>query len=156
MLRVTDETFPVICLQTAGRITLADIQRVHPIYERAYAAGRPLVAINDARHAHHDAAQRKLWAEWTAQCSQLDQGVTRATIIILDSALLRGALTALNWLSPRALPQVAVADAAEAIDVARFHVERESLRCGAETWARVHTWLSERAPDGWAPSERAR
>lgn len=146
MLRATDETLPIMCLQTTGRVTREEIERVRPLYDRVYARRQPIVAINDARLAHHDAGQRKLWAEWTEHCSKLDLGVTKATIILLDSAVLRGALTALNWLAPRKLPQIAVADAFEAVEVARLHVEKAGIECRPETWGQVRLWLEQGYP----------
>jgi hypothetical protein len=143
VLRVTDATLPMICLQSAGRITRADIQRAMPLYDKAYAAKQPFIAINDARLANYDAQQRALWAEWTAHSAKSDPGVTLATIMIFDNPLLRGALTALNWIAPHTIPQYAVANVVEAIEVARKHVDKANLICKPETFGHVRLWVDQ-------------
>jgi hypothetical protein len=143
VLRVTDATLPIICLQSAGRITREDIQRARPPYDKAYAVKRPFVAVNDVRLANFDAQQRALWAEWTAHSAKHDPGSTLATIMIIENALMRGALTALNWIAPHAIPQYAVANVVEAIEVARKHVDKANLHCPPETYGHVRLWIDQ-------------
>jgi hypothetical protein len=141
VLRATDATLPIICLQTANGITRDEIEKIKPMYDRLYARREAFIAINDARLAKYDAQQRKLWAEWTAHSAKYDTGMTVATIMILDSPLLRGALTALNWIAMHTIPQHAVADPVEAIEIARRYVEQKSLLCRPDTWGHIRFWF---------------
>jgi hypothetical protein len=141
VLRVSDAMMPVVCLQAVGRSTRADIDAVHPAYVRAYARRQPLIAISDARLAIHDAQQRKLLSEWSRETLALDRGCTLATIILLDNPLLRGALTALNWLTPPTIRQIAVADPAGAISCAQELAARHKLSMPESIWLQVRVWL---------------
>jgi hypothetical protein len=143
MIRATDSTLPILCLQTAGRVTREEIDKVRPIYEKAYARGLSFICINDARLARHDAHQRALWAEWTAYSAKHDPGLTKATIMLLNSAILRGALIAVNWLSPHKIPQSVCADAAEAVEVARKHAQRSGMVVKPEIWGEIRVWFDE-------------
>jgi hypothetical protein len=143
VLRATDATLPIICLQSSGSITREDIQRVMPLYDRAYARRQPFIAINDVRLANFDAQQRKLWGEWTAHSAKHDPGATKATIMIMESPLMRGALTALNWIAMHKIPQHAVADALEAIELGKRYVEKEGLHVKPETWGQVRYWIDQ-------------
>jgi hypothetical protein len=143
VFRVTDTTFPILCLQSIGRITREDIERVRPIYDAAYARNQPLLCVSDARLAQHDATQRKLYAEWTAHCFKMDRGLTKGTIIILDSALLRGALTALNWIVPPKIPQTLVPDPLEAIEAGRRLTEKFGITVAGETWGHIRLWIEQ-------------
>ena len=141
LLRITDQTLPILCLQCVGRASQRDIDTVHPVYVRAYARRQPLIAISDARLATHDANQRRLFAEWSKVTFALDQGCTLVTIVILDNALLRGALIALNWLTPPAIPQTAAADTASAVEAARQAAKARALAVSDDTWRQVSWWL---------------
>ena len=141
VLRISDHTFPIVCLQCVGRATQSDIDAVHPVYVRAYARREPLIAISDARLATHDANQRRLFAEWSKVTFELDRGCTLVTIVILDNPLLRGALIAMNWLTPPAIPQTAAADTAGAVEAAQQVARARGLTVPPETWRDVSWWL---------------
>ncbi len=142
MIRVTDDTLPVICLQSFGESNFAEIAQIRPIYERAYAAGKPVICISDARFASHSAEQRKLWAEWTAETIEADKKqCVLATVVMLDNPLLRGALTALNWLTPPQVPQAVVGDVTGALEAAREIAERHGVEVPAHVWGHARFWL---------------
>jgi hypothetical protein len=143
VIRVLSETFPIMCLQSIGRVTLDDIHHVRPIYDAAYKRGVPLLCISDARLASHDAACRKIYADWSDHCLRTHHGYTKGTVILLDSALLRGALTAMNWVVPPKIPQHIVADALEAIETARQVGENEGIEVPGATWGRIRLWLEQ-------------
>jgi hypothetical protein len=141
VLRVTDATYPLICLQSVGRSTRQDVDAVHPVYVRAYARRQPIVAISDCRLANFDAQQRRLLGEWTKEALALDKGCTLATIILLDSPLLRGALTALNWIAPPTVQQIAASDAPSALDAARHVAQKHGLAVHERTWIEARRWV---------------
>jgi hypothetical protein len=142
-MRVMSETFPVMCLQSIGRVTPADIEHARPIYDAAYKRGMSIVCISDARLANHDAGCRKLYADWSDHCIRVDPGHTKATILVLDSAILRGALTALNWVVPPKIPQFIVADALEAIEAGRQQADKFGMAVPGHTWGRIRLWLEQ-------------
>jgi hypothetical protein len=141
VLRVTDSTFPLICLQSVGHSTRQDVDDVHAVYVRAYARRQPIVAISDCRLANHDAQQRRLLGEWTKEALALDKGCTLATIVLLDNPLLRGALTALNWIAPPTVRQISVADPASAVEAARHVALKHALAVHERTWLEARRWL---------------
>jgi hypothetical protein len=143
VVRITDETLPILCFQSYGRSTQADVDFVRPYYERAIRRGK-FIALSDARFAAHEADQRRLWAGWLAELIRLDQpGHSIATVIMLDSPLLRGALIALNWITPSRAPQHVVANDAEAIEECRLICAKHALEVPAHVWGRVRLWLDE-------------
>jgi hypothetical protein len=143
MVRITDETLPILCFQTSGKSTKADVDTIRPIYARAIRRGR-FIALSDARYANHEADQRRLWADWTAELNRMDTpGHSIATVILLDSALLRGALVALNWITPPRAPQHVVGTDREALEECRAIVGRHGLDVPAHVWGQVRLWLSE-------------
>jgi hypothetical protein len=144
VVRVTDETMPIICFQSAGLTTEAQLAAVQPVYDRIYQRKAPFITVSDARFADHSAAQRRMWAAWLA--SGMAQDVHNnavGTVVILDSALLRGALVALNWITPPKIPQDVAADWNEAIVQARGIAEHNGMRVHQATWAQVFLWLSQ-------------
>ena len=142
VIRVSDESYPIICLQSFGRLTSAQLQEVKPVYFRAYALGAPLLFVSDARLADHGADQRRLWAEWSAESAKADQHkCVKATVLLLDSPLLRGALTALNWISPPVVPVHVVRDELSAIETARTLAEALGMSVPSNAWGHIRYWL---------------
>lgn len=143
MVRVTDETWPIICFQSYGVTTEAQLAAVRPVYERIYRRKAPFLTVSDARFADHSAAQRKLWADWLAEQIRLDvhEGA-RGTVVILDSVLLRGALVALNWITPPKVPQEVAADRHEAVEQARKLAARANMHVPERVWPQALAWLA--------------
>lgn len=63
-----------------------------------------------------EAATRRRIADWNNGIEARARRYTIATAVIAPNSLLRGAMTALHWLSPPPYPQAIVADSAAAID----------------------------------------
>jgi hypothetical protein len=143
VVRITDETLPILCFQTYGRSSKADIDLIRPYYERAIRRGK-FIALSDARFANHEADQRRLWADWLAELNRMDVAShSVATVLLLDSVLLRGALVALNWITPPKAPQHVVGSDREAVDECRVLVDAHQLAVPAHAWGQVRLWLSE-------------
>jgi hypothetical protein len=143
VVRITDETFPILCFQNWGKSTKADIDFIRPFYERSLRRGK-IIALSDARYANHDAEQRKLWANWLAEVIRIDvHAHSVATVVLLDSVLLRGALVALNWITPPRAPQHVVGSDEDALEECRVLVDKHGLHVPAHVWGQVRLWLSE-------------
>jgi hypothetical protein len=145
MYRSTDSTHPIVCLQGIGVATQGELDDATCAFDRALARSGLLLCISDSRRASHDAKQRRLIAEWADTVTPRCQKRMIGTIVILDSALIRGALTALNWLSREQIPQYMAADGYEAVAIGRKLAEKANLTVSAETWGRVGYWLEQGA-----------
>ena len=141
MLRATDATYPIICLQSVGACTAAEIDEVHRVYLRAFHQSSRLICISDARLASHDVQQRRLLAEWSERITPMGKHRVVATIVVLDSMLLRGALTAFNWLSPPVIPQRVAADLAGAIELGQQLAAEAGIEVDPNRWGHVRLWL---------------
>jgi hypothetical protein len=142
VIRVSDESYPIICLQSFGRLTRDQLQEVKPIYFRAYARKNPLLFVSDARLADHGPEQRRLWAEWSEESAKADQHkCVKGTVLLLDSALLRGAFTALNWISPPVVPVHVVKDELSAVEMARTLVDSLGMTVPTNAWGHIRYWL---------------
>lgn len=79
-------------IETQNRIILDEARR-----------GRRVVSISDStRSDRPDAEARKYWAESMSQTPESVQAATLGNIVVVDSVLIRGALTAIGWLNPKA------------------------------------------------------
>lgn len=135
---------PIICFQSHGVTTEAELAALRPTYDRIYQRRMPFITVSDARFADHSASQRKMWGAWLTREMQLDaDNNARGSVVILDSALLRGALVALNWIAPPKIPQDVAGSFGEAVTQARAMAERFRLHVPETTWERVLGWLSQ-------------
>jgi hypothetical protein len=143
VVRITDETLPILCFQCYGKSTQADIDFVRPYYQRAVRSGK-FIGLSDARYGSNDADQRRMWARWLAEFNQIDaHGRCVATVLMLDSPILRGALIALNWITPSRAPQRVVGSNEEALEECRLLATRHGLDTPAHLWGHVRLWLDE-------------
>lgn len=120
-----DETyFPVLIATWSGRANETTVRAFYDwsarVMRRARQEGARVVQISDAGQAERpDPVVRKLLAQLADAQSEEHEGVTIATIVVLESAVLRGAMTAIGWLTRRSLDVVSVADMPTAIRRAR-------------------------------------
>ena len=64
-----------------------------------------------------------------------------ATVILLDSALLRNALIALNWITPARVPQHVVGNLEEALEECRRLAARYRMEVPAHTYGLIRKWV---------------
>ena len=142
MVRVTDETHPIISFQSFAKSSEADVAILRPVYLRSFQRGKPIICLSDARLATHSVDQRRLWADWLAETYREDvHHCTVATVILLDSALLRNALIALNWLTPARVPQHVVGNIDEALDQCRRLAAAHRIEVPAHTYGLIRKWI---------------
>jgi hypothetical protein len=143
VVRITHETLPILCFQCYGKSTPADIDLVRPHYQRAVRSGKH-IAVSDARYASNAADQRRLWASWLAEFNEMDPfGRCVATVLVLDSPILRAALIALNWITPSRAPQHVVGTFEEVLEECRAISAKHSLEVPAHVWGQVRVWLQD-------------
>ncbi len=99
----------------SGHVRTEDYDRLFRGFEALYERKSPFVVLSDIREiaAVPDAPTRRRIAEW----SQAQEGYTRqyhlGTAMIVRSAVVRGALTAINWLTRPITPQLVFTDPRE-------------------------------------------
>jgi hypothetical protein len=92
------------------------------------AAGRRLVSICDATLATKPTPEmRRFWADFSNSTTQTMKDATLATFLVVNSPLLRGAITAIGWLSPALR------------DLESFSTIDDAVREGASRLARAST-----------------
>jgi hypothetical protein len=91
------------------------------------------------------AAQRREVADWWLPRKELVARVNAVTVTILQSALLRGAYTALLWLVQPPNPQKAVASLPEAIDICVNVLEKEGTPLSPAIYALCAKFAQEKA-----------
>ena len=142
VVRITDDTYPIISFQSFAKSSADDIALLRPVYQRAFKRGRPVICLSDARLATHSVDQRRLWADWLAETNRMDvEGCSVATVVLLDSPLLRSALIALNWLTPAKVPQHVVGDMEEALDECRKITARHNITVQPHVYGQIRLWM---------------
>jgi|GEM_PF-826880 len=96
---------PIYVTQFRGSATLESAQWLDqtaaPIFAQAIANKKPVFYIVDAQGMRSPPATvRRYWAE-TIESKRAQMSQMLGTIVVLDNAVLRGALTAINWLTGR-------------------------------------------------------
>lgn len=104
--------------ETAAEAYLADF--VARVLDRH----SPFVSIVDTRGANMapSAKVRRRVAEWEATYGDVGVKYNRCVVYVSDSAIMRGAMTALHWLSPPRVPTFTEATLEEAERRARAYV----------------------------------
>lgn len=87
---------------------------------RRNANNRNMMVINDAtRWIRSNAEQRRMQADWIAQNTEVLRGRTAGVSFVISSAVVRGGLTAILWLSNMPCPYRVTATLEESLDWAR-------------------------------------
>ena len=80
------------------------------------AKGQKLISISDATQAERPSPEvRKYWAESLAETTPERDAATLATYVVINSAVMRGVMTAIGWLSERARAIKSVSSLSDAI-----------------------------------------
>jgi hypothetical protein len=71
--------------------------------QKAVAKGQKLISISDATKAERPGPEvRKFWADSLASTTPEQEAGTLSTYVVISSAVMRGVMTAIGWLSERA------------------------------------------------------
>jgi hypothetical protein len=143
MYRSTDSTYPVLCMQGIGPASQSELDDVTRTFAKVFERGGPIVCISDSRRASHDPVQRKILGLWANHIKELYGSRMLAVVIVLDSALMRGALTAINWISPPLIPQPTAADIREAVALTKKFYESASVDVTMDVWVKARIWFDE-------------
>jgi hypothetical protein len=143
MVRLTDQFFPIVAFQPLGDCGPDEVDQAENGYREAFRRHTKFISISDARRSANHAPQRKLWADLTQRLHGLAERWTVATVIILDSAALRAALTAVNWIAKPPIPQVVVKNPEEAIEAAHQLAMQHQIALPQRIEGEVLKWLAE-------------
>lgn len=118
-----DRHYPILVGTWVGQATVAqcrEFTRWHDAQvRRALASGDRLISISDSLESvRPDANVRRCFADWIAGQPQAYRDASVLTLAVLDSALIRGALTAIAWIREEARQIVPVASMEHALEVA--------------------------------------
>jgi hypothetical protein len=103
---VCDDRYgPLLVTTFIGVIDLEAARWFEEVHTRAIlrqvALGRRVVSVNDSTQTGSPTPElRKFWSEMAERTSPTVLTAMLGTFVVLDSALMRGALTAISWLSP--------------------------------------------------------
>lgn len=111
-----DETrFPLVLVRPRGRATDADLDGLLVALKRPLLRREKYVEIFDATHTDPGTStQRRRIAEWMRAHANLISTYSVGTVIVVPSALVRGALTAIFWIQPMPCPHAVASTMAEA------------------------------------------
>lgn len=121
VFRITKhESAPLNYVQMWGERTDAELMeslaRLRAALVEDLQAGRKSVVLLDLRNAGVlTPEQRRSTAEWMKRVTDLFRRATFGTVFVVESALVRGVLTALLWFQPRGTPYEVVRDLDEAM-----------------------------------------
>ncbi len=114
--------WPVVVTTWFGEANEAAVRRFFTehdarVFARAQRERTPFVLVSDAAHAERPSAKvRKLLADRTSAQSKDLEDLTLGSIIVVENALIRGAVTAMSWILPRMKDMVVVGDIGTAIN----------------------------------------
>jgi hypothetical protein len=97
---------------------------LHALFDQMAVVGRRAVERGDLHvvvalgDEDFNAAERKTIATCMADAPPADAACVIGAVAVIESTMARGVVTALKWLTPRALPIIAAATPDEAIDLA--------------------------------------
>jgi hypothetical protein len=92
------------------------------------------------------AAQRARVAAWIEQNQALLKQHQLAHIMVMDSPIIRGIVTAVAWLRPSASPQLATSTLDEAVDRAVSYLRQAGISVAPELVARARQSISTSEP----------
>lgn len=115
----------------SGTVDDKEFESYLSTYGRVLQRGGKRVVVLDATHAGAPtASQRKRQAEWQKENAALLGVRVLGFAFAIDSAVIRGALTAILWLSPLPAPHYVASSAREALLWAEGTLEKHGLPRG--------------------------
>lgn len=114
-----------VCDEAGARELIASFEAV---LDRAEAEDSRFIMVADSRNVDKITSLfRRDYAAWENTLSDERYGRMALRVVILDSAIVRGAITAMSWFSPRMKSIVAVANIDEAVKTVEAFVVNEDF-----------------------------
>lgn len=126
-IEVDERGFPLVLVRVYGAATDRELhgylRHMESLIERAYNTGQRVVHVYDTRGALlTSAAQRKTMGDWMKTHDVDNRETCGGFAFVFESAIVRGALTAILWLHPLPAPHRIFSGVAEAADWAREQI----------------------------------
>jgi hypothetical protein len=104
----TDALFPVIYLQVRDNASVDELRAMFDVLRAAGKRGTRHVTMTDSStvKAMPDATIRRYVAEQQAEVEGLYGHLVIGSAVVVSAGIVRGALTAINWIKPTKVPQV--------------------------------------------------
>ena len=106
------DLFPLVITSIRGPVLDRDLDHIFERFEEVYAKKSSFVVLSDLRQvsAVPEAPTRRRIAEWSKAQEDRTRAYHLGTAMIVRSAVVRGALTAVNWLTRPITPQPVYTD----------------------------------------------
>ncbi|HEX2736413.1 MAG TPA: hypothetical protein VHM70_32645 [Polyangiaceae bacterium] len=124
-----EELLPLSLLITRRTLTVADTEPLFDYYRGLCQRRIRFVAISDVRASTNapDAKTRKCIADHSNAFAELAKEWSVGSVIVVQSELIRGALTAIEWLTRPASPRYYCCDMSSAVDRATALLEQAGI-----------------------------
>jgi hypothetical protein len=102
----TDEHWPILVFRFNETVSLVDYERLFALYERSYTRRERFASIMEGKRVVQvppPAARRFVAEQAKVHEPQSIRWVAQSTVV-LQNSILRGAVTAITWLSPPVYP----------------------------------------------------
>lgn len=127
-IQLHTDLWPIVRCILQGELTDADYEELFQSFERLWQRREQFFLIIDIRQsANSTPRRRQLIGDWMKENRALIQRYSLGSAVIVDSAILRGALTAINWIAQPETPSDYVRNWEEAAKKALLALEKHQL-----------------------------
>ena len=129
--------FPLVIQRFGRDVTDEDIENMIRQFTVMMHGGRryALLVYCDERANVMSARQRRRVSEWYRECAEQVRRINVGTAVVIESALVRGAMTAMNWLIEPVAQQRNVASLHEGIEYCIKSLEAAKIKVPDEVLA---------------------
>lgn len=127
-LEINTSLWPIVITTPRGEVTDADFQRLFATFDVFWKRGEQFVTISDTSVIGTvSAKQRQMVGEWLKQNRASIEKLSIGAVLVVESALMRGAMTAIGWVSQSPLDMTYVKNWEQATDAALGLLEKSYL-----------------------------
>ncbi len=125
---VDTSLFPIVRVTPLGTLTDEDYENMFRQVEALWRRGERFMTITDTRKSGTATArQRTLIGEWMKKNAALTERWSMGSIIIVESTIVRGALTAIEWVAQPRVKSDYVGNWEQAVEKARGILARNGM-----------------------------
>jgi hypothetical protein len=110
----------VVVIVAREELSMGDADQMMATLDEAYRSGRPYAVLIDGRGVAAPSADvRRRLGESPGKAEEIAADRGKYTVAVIDSTVLRGVMTAIQWFLPKAVRLRAVSTAVEAFGILR-------------------------------------